>query len=124
MIITLQTLNYIFSASYLPLRHRCRVRLRPGSRQRLADAPVASRSPLAPAHLPLRLRLHPRRERSGNRGGEQQSGRGKQVGEIGRFGLRQIGGSLRARRPGMIIFVFGIKDYAGLYILLVIFSNK
>jgi hypothetical protein len=25
--------------------------------------------------------------------------------------LRQIGGSLRARRPGMIIFVFGIKDY-------------
>ena len=86
------------SALDIAVRDRSRMRIVTGNRQRLADAHVTSRGPLASAHLSLRLRLHPGREWSGHRGRKQSSGSGEQVGQIGSAGLRKIGRSLHSRR--------------------------
>jgi len=90
-----------FSAFDIFVRNRGRMRVVPLRGQRLADAPVAVGSALAPAYLPLRLRLHARGERCRNRGREQPTGRSQQAGQIGRSCLRSACRSFHPRGFGL-----------------------
>ena len=89
-----------FSAPDIALCRCRRVRLLPVRRRRPAAAAAASGCPLAPAHLPLRLRLHLGRERRRDGGREQPPGRRQQAGQVGHPGVRASGRGLCSGRSG------------------------